>query len=110
MFSIKVICMCFVSPFVMFEADSFLQYFPIKVHMHYSDTLSSRCNPTLCVQTVMIIKKFDEHNEDILKVLYETELKFCSELTSFCSQTWLLLLVCLGKCFALRYPKNCCSL
>ena len=31
--------------------------------------------------------------KSILKVLSETELKFCSKLTSFCSQTWLLLLV-----------------
>ena len=46
----------------------------------------------------------------IWKVLSETELKLSSKLTSFCSQTWLLLLVCLGKCIALRYPKKCCSL
>ena len=45
--------------------------------------------------------------KSILKVLSETELKICSKLTSFCSQTWLLLLVCLGKCYALRYPKKC---
>ena len=34
----------------------------------------------------------------IWKVLYETELNLSSKLTSFCSQTWLLLLVCMGKC------------
>ena len=44
------------------------------------------------------------------KVLSETELKFSSKLTSFCSQTWLLLLVCLGKCFPFEYPKECCSI
>ena len=48
--------------------------------------------------------------KSIWKDLSETELKLSSKLTSFCSQTWLLLLVCLGKCFALRYPKKCCSL
>ena len=37
-------------------------------------------------------------------------MKFSSKLTSFCSQTWLLLLVCLGKCFSLEYPKKCCSI
>ena len=35
--------------------------------------------------------------DSIWKVLYETELKLSSKLTSFHSQTWLLLLlVCLG--------------
>ena len=48
--------------------------------------------------------------ESIWKVLSETELKFSSKLTSFCSQTWLLLLICLGKCFPLEYPKECCSI
>ena len=45
--------------------------------------------------------------ESIWKVLSETELKFSSKLTSFHSQTWLLLLVCLGKCFPFEYPKEC---
>ena len=48
--------------------------------------------------------------ESIWKVLSKTELKFCSKLTSFRSQTWLLLLVCLGKCFPFEYPKECCSI
>ena len=48
--------------------------------------------------------------ESIRKVLFETELKFCSKVTSFCSQTWLLLLVCLGKCFPFEKPKDCCSI
>ena len=48
--------------------------------------------------------------ESIWKVLSETELKFSSKLTSFCSQRWLLLLVCLGKCFPLECPKECCSI
>ena len=48
--------------------------------------------------------------KSIWKVLSETELKFSSKLTSFCSQTWLFLLVCLGKCFSLEYPKKCCSI
>ena len=46
----------------------------------------------------------------IWKVLSETELKFCSRLTSFRSQTLLLLLVCLGKCYSFEYPKKCCSI
>ena len=49
-------------------------------------------------------------NTSIWKVLSETEPKFCSKLTSFCSQTWLLLLVCLGKCFPFEYLKECCSI
>ena len=32
-----------------------------------------------------------------------TELIFISYWTSFCSQTWLLLLVCLGKCFPYNF-------
>ena len=44
------------------------------------------------------LKENDEQNIiSIWKVLSETELKFSSKLTSFRSQTWLLLLVCLGK-------------
>ena len=48
--------------------------------------------------------------ESIRKVLFETELKFCSKVTSFHSQTWLFLLVCLGKCFPFEKPKDCCTI
>ena len=51
-----------------------------------------------------------QRKRSIWDVLSETELKLSSKLTSFCSQTWLLLLVCLGKCFTLRYSQKCCSL
>ena len=55
-----------------------------------------------------LLKQFK--HESIRKVLFETELKFCSKVTSFRSQTWLLLLVCLGKCFPFEKPKDCCSI
>ena len=54
--------------------------------------------------------KFNQYSSSIREVLFETELKFCSKVTSFCSQTWLLLLVCLGKCFPFEKPKDCCSI
>ena len=41
-------------------------------------------------------------NNSIVYGLSITELIFISYWTSFCSQTWLLLLVCLGKCFSLQ--------
>ena len=59
----------------------------------------------------VMYKIIDTHNYlSIREVLFETELKFCSKVTSFCSQTWLLLLVCLGKCFPFEKPKDCCSI
>ena len=56
------------------------------------------------------VLNYVQHSRLLWKVLSETELRFSSKLTSFCSQTWLLLLVCLGKCFPLEYPKECCSI
>ena len=62
-----------------------------------------------CHSTYKVVYIF-KHNSTFWKVLSETELKFCSKLTSFRSQTWLLLLVCLRKCFPFEYPKECCSI
>ena len=65
--------------------------------------LRTKQNYTLCIMFLILLNQFE-------RFLFETELKFCSKLTSFCSQTWLLLLVCLGKCFPFEIPKDCCSI
>ena len=81
---------------------------------------SDTCTP-LCAKAVGKVRKeikpiiIDDNDEPIIvdlirKVLFETELKFCSKVTSFRSQTWLLLLVCLGKCFPFEKPKDCCTI
>ena len=56
------------------------------------------------------VQKENKDYDQSERVLFETELKFCSKVTSFHSQTWLLLLVCLGKCFPFEKPKDCSSI
>ena len=68
-----------------------------------SVALHENTNPQMYQISHSVIKS-------IGKVLSETQLKFSSKLMSFHSQTWLLLLVCLGKCFSLESPKKCCSI
>ena len=72
-----------------------------EVKMHIQEMLDMgpiRPSNSPWASAVVLVWKKDG-KLSIWKVLSETELKFSSKLTSFCSQTWLLLLVCLGNVF-----------